>query len=84
MIVCFKWKQLKKGWEKPELQLLFSSWLDVPLPHFHSPAPPITPVSWAAVWMQAPKAGVSSLPPQGACRGFTVWVSSAPEYQMAF
>lgn len=39
MIVCFKWKQLKKGWEKLELQLLFSSWLDVPLPHFDSPAP---------------------------------------------
>lgn len=23
MIVCSKWKQLKKGWEKPELELPF-------------------------------------------------------------
>lgn len=37
MIVCFKWKQLKKGWEKPEPQLPFLLSAGSPLAPFRQP-----------------------------------------------
>lgn len=82
--VFFKWKQLKKGWEKTEPQLPFLRRLDVPLPCFGSAEKALGPRSMGRGADAAPWSWGFGAPAPGSRQGFATHTKSAPECQMAF
>lgn len=85
--MCFKWKQLKKGWEKLELQLPFLLSVGSSLTPRWQPSTAEKALSPHGVGSSADAApwswGFSTLR-QGARQGFTTQARSTLECQMAF
>ena len=87
MIVYFKWKQLKKGWEKTELQLRFLLSAGCSLTPFWQPGTTEKALGLHSVGRGADAALQSwrfGAATPGSRRGFTTRARSTPECQMAF
>lgn len=87
MIVCFKWKQLKKGWEKLEPQLSFLLSAGCSSTPFRQPdttEKAFCPRGVGRGADAAPRNWGFGTPTPGSRQGFTAQARSAPECQMAF